>query len=309
MSNKSKKGGLGKGLDGLLIDKTSNTDKKADITDKEANPDVTIRAGTPLMVKIGLIKPNPDQPRKYFNAKEMESLTESIRDKGIIEPLIVSITQDGYELIAGHRRLIAAKTAELKEVPVIIKQLSGDISERLELALIENIIREKLNPIEESEAFQRLEKEFGKKDLQIARLTGKDRSTIINSIRLLDLTDDIKDDIRFNRLTPGHGRAILAIANKDKWPEARSLIISKNLTVRQAESMAKKFNVPTTKAKDDKNEANQAYYESLEKSFSDSLGGFKVSIKYKGKAKKIEISYKTNEDMELLMKKFGVTGG
>ncbi|MDR2457751.1 MAG: ParB/RepB/Spo0J family partition protein, partial [Clostridiales Family XIII bacterium] len=203
MSNKSKKSGLGKGLDGLLDDKKiAGHDKAPTNVEKEAVSDNVTKAGTPLMVKIGLIRPNPDQPRKYFNTEEMEALTESIRDKGIIEPLIVSITENGYELIAGHRRLIAAKAAELSEVPVMIKKLSGDNSERLELALIENIIREKLNPIEEAEAFSRLEKEFGKKDLQIARLTGKDRSTIINSIRLLDLSDDIKDDIRFNRLSP-----------------------------------------------------------------------------------------------------------
>ncbi|MDR2350920.1 MAG: chromosome partitioning protein ParB, partial [Deltaproteobacteria bacterium] len=165
-----------------------------------------------------------------------------------------------------------------------------------------------LNPIEEAEAFRRLEKEFGRKDLQIAKLTGKDRSTVSNSIRLLELTDDIQDDIRFKRLTPGHGRAILSINDKNLWPEARSRVMTKNLTVRQAETLAKKYN-DRVKKKDPKTKAGEsdaAYYESLEKSFSDSLGGFKVSIKYKGKTKKVEISYKTNKDMEILMTKFGV---
>jgi ParB family chromosome partitioning protein len=295
MTNKQKRG-LGKGIEGLLANKDTTIDNQ--------NIDNSM-AGKPLMVKVELIQPNPDQPRQYFNTKEMDNLANSIIEHGILEPLIVRNIENGFELIAGHRRLIAAKNAGLKEIPVIIKELSNKPSERLELALIENIIREDLNPIEEAEAFKRLEKEFEYTILQIAKITGKERPTIVNAIRLLDLTDDIKDDIRYKRLTPGHGKAILSITNKEQWQEARSQIITKNYTVKQTEALAKRIN-RSKSLKPDKNEGEKAYYESLEKSFSDSLGGFKVRIFYKGRTKKIEILYKSNKDMEYLMEKFNI---
>jgi ParB family chromosome partitioning protein len=298
-SSKSKKTGLGKGIDGLF---ESQTKPKA-TTKPEAPKEESeiIVAGIPLQLKISEIKPNPQQPRELFSTKEIDILADSIRAKGILEPLIVRKTADGYELIAGQRRLIAAKKAELKEVPVIIKEVVENDREMLELALVENILREDLNPIEEAKAFQKLIEEFDKIDMDIAKLFGKDRSTIINSIRLLDLPNEIIEDISFKRMTPGHGRAILSINNKDLWLEARSTIISRHLTVRQAEILAKKLN-KGERPKDQEKETQSAYYESLEQAFSDSLNGLKVKIKHNGKTKKIEIFYKTIEEVEDIMK-------
>ncbi|MDR2354214.1 MAG: ParB/RepB/Spo0J family partition protein, partial [Deltaproteobacteria bacterium] len=169
MSSKSKNTGLGKGLEGLI---DINTEVNVNEINKE-------HSGSPLKVLINNIEPNPDQPRKYFKKDEMESLVESIRQKGILEPLLArKIDNQKFELIAGHRRLRAAKEAGLKEVPIVILEIGTDLKERLEIALVENLIRQNLNPIEEAESFARLENEFGKKDADIARLIGRDRSSV-----------------------------------------------------------------------------------------------------------------------------------
>jgi ParB family chromosome partitioning protein len=287
MTGKSKKS-LGKGLESLIGDK------------KESRS---------LFINIESIIINPDQPRKYFNSEEMDKLTQSIKLKGILEPLLVSPVENGYQLIAGQRRLIAAKNAELKEVPVFVREVPDDARERLELALVENIFRDDLNPIEEAEAVLRLKEELNQTLPHIANLMGKDRSTISGILRLLTLPENIKDDIRYKRLSAGHGRAILSIADKDKWEDARSLIISNALTVREAESLAKKYN-KTVKTKDDSNvelpTGDAAYYESLEKSFMEALGGLKVKIKFIGKDKKIEIHYRENKEIEDIMNRLGI---
>ncbi|MDR2351634.1 MAG: ParB/RepB/Spo0J family partition protein [Deltaproteobacteria bacterium] len=265
--------------------------------------------GQPLFINIDSVISNPDQPRKYFNSTEMERLVESIKLKGILEPLIVRATNSGYQLIAGQRRLIAAKSAELKEVPVIIRDVPDSPRERLELALIENIIRDDLNPIEEAEAVVRLKDEMQQPLQTISKLIGKDRSTVSGIIRLLTLPESIKDDIRFKRISAGHGRAILAIDDKERWEEARSLVIANALTVRETEALAKKWNKgkkkkdPTEK---DSSVGDAAYYESLEKNFTDALGGLKVKIKFRGKGKKIEIHYKDNKQIENIMTKLGI---
>jgi ParB family chromosome partitioning protein len=300
MSDKNKKSGLGQGLDGLM--------PKPKIGDGvEDNLNIPAATGIPLFVPIDQIKPNPLQPRKYFNSAEMETLTESIRQKGIIEPLVARLEEGGgYELIAGHRRLRAAKEAGLKEVPLFLKKIDDLGQDKLELALIENIVRADLNPIEEAEAYNNLSREFNRGELQIGKMVGKDRTTIINIIKLLDLTDDIKDDIRYGRMSASHGRAILTIKDRDKWPEARGLIISKSLSARQAEALARKFNNANKEPNPEK-EADIAYYEALERAFTDSLGGLKVKINYAGKDKKIEITYHSNEEIENVMSKLGVT--
>ncbi|MDR2200156.1 MAG: ParB/RepB/Spo0J family partition protein [Deltaproteobacteria bacterium] len=267
------------------------------------------QSGLPLYISIESISLNPDQPRKYFNSVEMENLTESIKLKGIIEPLIVRTAETGYQLIAGHRRLIAAKNAQLNEVPVIIREVPDSSKERLELALIENIFRDNLNPIEEAEAVLRLKDELNETLPNISKLIGKDRTTVSGILRLLGLPEKIKDDIRYGRMSAGHGKAILSIDDKEKWEEARSLIISGSLTVREAEALAKKLNKPAkTREKDneDSSEGDSAYYESLENSFTEAIGGLKVKIKYKGKDKKIEIHYTDNKEIEMVMKRLGV---
>lgn len=262
-------------------------------------------AGLPLLVEVEMIDPNPDQPRRDFNEKELRSLSQSIKAKGIIEPLVVTKKDDGrFELIAGERRLKAAKLVNLDQVPVIINNNIEEASDRLVLALLENLCREDLNPIEEAESFLRLEKDFGKSHQEIAVMSGRERPTITNAIRLLKLPDFVQDDIRLGRLSAGHGRAMLALADQSLFHQLRAEVIGKKLTVRQTEALVKKTNRRPGSAKDIS--GDEAYFESLAKSFTDQLGGLKVRISHSGPSKKMEIYYSSNEELEWLMKKFGV---
>jgi ParB family chromosome partitioning protein len=263
--------------------------------------------GQPLMVSVDKILQNPDQPRKYYNEAEITKLAESIKAKGIIEPLVARVMegQENYQLIVGHRRLMAAKAAGIAEVPIIITDLPDNTRQRLEIAMLENIFRENLNPIEEAEGYNRLINEIGIDVQEVAQLFCKDRSTVINSIRLLELPDTIKDDIRYNRMSAGHGRAVLSIINPNDVQEARGIILSQALTVREAENLAKKLN-NRGKVKKIKGHDHKAYYESLGSSFSESLGGLKVNIKYKGQKKRVDIFYTKKEDISMIMKKLGI---
>ena len=264
-----------------------------------------LEAGLPLMIAPAQIDPNPDQPRRDFNEKELESLARSIKAKGIIEPLVVTLKDDGrYELIAGERRLKAAKSISLKEVPVIIRSSDDDPSDRLVLALLENLCREDVNPIEEAESISRLEKDFGKTHKEIATMSGRERPTITNSVRLLKLPDYIQDDIRFGRLSAGHGRAMLGLTDQALFQKIRTEVITKNMTVRQTEALVRKLNKKPGAKKD--NLADEAYYESLAKSFTSQLGGLKVKINHTGKDKRLEIHFQNSEELEWLMNKMGV---
>ena len=296
----TKKSRLGRGLAALVspegLDNLQKNDDQASLKSE---------AGAPLMVAVDLLDGNPDQPRRDFNEKELLSLSQSIKAKGIIEPLVVTKKDNGrFEIIAGERRLKAAKLAELKEVPVIINKNIEEPSDRLVLALLENLCREDLNPIEEAESFLRLEKEFGRTHQEIAVLSGRERPTITNTVRLLKLPDYIRDDIRFSRISAGHGRAMLALTDHSLFQQVRTEVITKSLTVRQTEALVKKLNKkPGARSL---NIENEAYFEALSKSFSNRLGGLKVKINHSGKNKKMEIFYNSNEDLELLMKKLEV---
>jgi len=297
----TKKSRLGRGL-AALVSPEGLDNLQANTGDQSS---VKTEAGSPLLVPVELLDSNPDQPRRDFNEKELMSLSQSIKAKGIIEPLVVTKKDNGrYEIIAGERRLKAAKLIELKKVPVIIIKNIEEPSDRLVLALLENLCREDLNPIEEAESFFRLEKEFGKTHQEIAVLSGRERPTITNTVRLLKLPDFIQDDVRFGRISAGHGRAILALTDHSIFQQLRTEVITKSLTVRQTEALVKKLN-----KKQGTRPAiveNEAYFEALSKSFSNKLGGLKVRINHSGKNKKMEIFYGTNEDLELLMKKFEV---
>jgi ParB family chromosome partitioning protein len=310
MPSKQKIGGLGKGIEGLM-GTTLNEDNEM----SGAKP----ASGGPTMIKITELTLNPDQPRKDFNLQQIVTLADSIRLKGIIEPLIVRKKERGYELIAGHRRLMAADKAGLKEVPAIVRDIGDSPQERLELALIENLLRSDLNPVEEAESFQRLVEEFDKKDDDIGKMFGKDRTTIINSRRLLELPEKILDDVRKRLITSSHASAILSIKDKSQWEEAWNKIVTRKLSTREANALAKKINRNSLKeaggdgadegdggdgAPDDSR--STTYYEGLERRFADSLGGLKVRIHYKGSIKKIEIQYSNNDEIEALMEKLGV---
>ena len=293
----TQKNRLGRGLDALLPSKG--------LVDDLINETTPQTAGRPLVLDIDLLDTNPDQPRQNFSEKELNSLSLSIKTKGIIIPLTVQKKEDGrYFVIAGERRLRAAKMAELKEVPVIIKEKSDDPAENLISALLENLCREDLNPIEEAESFQRLEKDFGKTHQEIALMSGRERPTVTNALRLLKLPDFVQDDIRFKRLTPGHGRAMAGLKDPDLLHRLRNEIITKNLNVRQTESLIKRLNRKPAVLNESSTE--DIYFGALAQSFSNELGGLRVRIDHGGRSKKLEIYYSNTNELEWLMKKFGV---
>jgi ParB family chromosome partitioning protein len=263
--------------------------------------------GKPLEVKISDIEKNPYQPRNYFNKDEISKLAESIKQKGIIEPLVVIENDSKYQLIAGHRRLMAAKEAKLEKVPVIIRDAIKDQVDKLELALTENILRQDLNPIEEGEAYERLEREFSRPTLSIAKLVGKDRSTIENTTRLLRLPDEIKTEIRVGRLSASHGKVLLTLENKPELMlQAKNEILSKALSVRETELLCKRLGREKKITDKDPFDGDAAYYEAIEKTLSDALGGLKVKIRYEGKNKKIEVNYHDPKDLEMLFSKLNI---
>ena len=255
---------------------------------------------TLLFCGIEEIVPNRSQPRKHFDESKLQELAESIKEKGILEPLIVRRVEGGYELIVGERRWRAAQKAGLKEVPVLVKEIEG--REALELSLIENLQREDLNPIEEAEAFKRLIEEFNLSQGELATRIGKDRTTIANVLRLLKLPSEIRNHLLQNRITSGHARAILSLETKEKQKELCALIIQKGLSVREAEALAKRWSekpkrvvTPTKRGSD---------LESQLSSLQDSLRrhlGTKVHITQKGKRGKIEIEYYSFEDLERII--------
>jgi ParB family chromosome partitioning protein len=274
--------GLGKGLGALLPEL------------EEGEPKTLLYCG------IEEIIPNRSQPRKHFDESKLQELTESIKENGILEPLIVRRVDQGYELIVGERRWRAAQKAGLKEVPVLIKEAEG--REALELSLIENLQRENLNPIEEAEAFQRLAEEFNISQAELATRIGKDRTTITNALRLLKLPLEVRNQLLQNRITSGHARAILSLETKEKQKELCSLIIQKGLSVREAEAIAKRWSEKPkrTVAKGRRRGEVESQLISLQDSLRQHLGT-KVRIAPKGKKGKIEIEYYSHEDLQRIV--------
>lgn len=261
-----------------------------------------------LYCGIEEIIPNRSQPRKHFDESKLQELADSIKEKGILEPLIVRRVDQGYELIIGERRWRAAQKAGLNEVPVLVKDIEG--REVLEVSLIENLQREDLNPIEEAEAFKRLTEEFNISQGELSTRIGKDRTTIANILRLLKLPLKVRNHLLQNRITSGHARAILSLATREKQEELSALIIQKGLSVREAEALAKRWSekqkkVPTpTKQESD--------LESQMISLQDSLRRYlatKVHIRQKGRAGKIEIEYYSPEELERIAETILGDGG
>jgi len=255
---------------------------------------------TLLYCGIEEIVPNRSQPRKHFDESRLQELAESIKEKGILEPLIVRRIEQGYELIVGERRWRAAQRAGLKEVPVLVKEAEG--REALELSLIENLQRENLNPIEEAEAFKRLTEEFNVSQGDLATRLGKDRTTITNTLRLLKLPLEVRNQLLQNRITSGHARAILSLETKEKQKELCSRIIQKGLSVREAEAIAKRWSEKPKKKgpSDRRREELGSQMNSLQDSLRQYLGT-KVRITPNGKRGKIEIEYYSNEDLQRIV--------
>ena len=254
----------------------------------------------PVDVKLGInqIEPNREQPRKKFDEESLEELADSIRQFGVLQPLIVQERKDYYEIIAGERRWRAAKLAGLKELPVIIKKMSDQ--EIVEISLIENIQRENLNPIEEAAAYKRLLTEFHLKQEEVAERVAKSRTAVTNSMRLLKLDERVQQMVIDGMLTTGHARALLAIEDPELQFQAASRVYNERLSVREVEKMVKNIGKekPVKKQEDFQ---QKAVFQDLEEKMKTALGT-KVSINRKDEKKgKIEIEYYSMEELERLM--------
>lgn len=252
---------------------------------------------------ITKIIPNKHQPRTDFNPQDLQELSESIREKGVIQPLIVTNNgaDDFYELVAGERRLRASKLAGLSHVPVVLIDIENEDS-LLELALIENVQRTDLNPIEEAEAYRKLIEKFGYTQEETAKRVGKQRVTVTNVLRLLKLPDSVRKDISAGLLSEGHGRALVRLVdNPLKIQEIRDLVIRNGLSVRQTEKIIKKAandKAPVDKRKIDiSDEISRSYRNSLTTQMTNYLNT-KVSISHSGTRGKIEIEYYSPDDLE-----------
>jgi ParB family chromosome partitioning protein len=247
-----------------------------------------------FLCPIDSISPNPYQPRQAFSDADLKELADSIKEKGVIQPILLSRTKDGLQLIAGERRWRAAQKAGLDTIPAWIRDVSP--SEALELALVENLQRKDLNPIEEASAYQELMKRFNLTQEAVSTRIGKDRSTVANLLRLLKLPQTFQQDLINNRLTAGHARVLVSIESPSAQRTIRDLIIKKALSVRQTESLAKKLQA---KPKEQNVEADQ-YLESLARDLQRSLGT-KVTITKKNQKGRIIIEFYSDGELGRLV--------
>lgn len=296
MAVKNTKKGLGKGLDSLIpkmeVNEISSKPKRQ-VSEKVEKGIIT--------VKINMVEPNRNQPRKSFDEDALVELSDSIKQYGIIQPLVVQKKDDYYEIIAGERRWRAAKQAGLKEVPVIIKDYSEQ--EIVEIALIENIQREDLNPIEEAMAYKRLLTEFNLKQDQVAERVSKSRTAVTNSMRLLKLSDEVQQMLIENLITSGHARALLAIEDKKQQIQLATKIMDEKLSVRETEKLIKSILNPKQKKEKEEIE-NKFIYEDIENKIKE-IVGTKVKVNHKSNGKgKIEIEYYSNAELERIFDLF-----
>lgn len=295
----ARKGGLGKGLDILIpqgvLKEEVKSEKENLISEKED-----------FMVKISMVEPNKEQPRKSFDETTLSELADSIKQHGIIQPLVVVKKDDHYEIVTGERRWRAAKMAGLKIVPVIVKDLTE--KEITEISLIENIQREDLNPIEEAMAYQRLLKEFHMTQDEISKKVSKSRAAIANAVRLLKLDKDVQVMLISRQISSGHARALLSLENLDEQYDLATRIVEEQLSVRETEELVKLLNESPVqkeeKVKEEVDEQTKIIYQNYENLLKN-LMGTKVSIKKKKNDKgKIEIEYYSLEELERLLDLF-----
>lgn len=288
--------GLGKGLDALIP--SAQMPKKA----KETAEDIEDK-GQEKLVKITKVEPNREQPRKNFDEDALLELSESLKQYGVLQPLLVQDKKDYYEIIAGERRWRAAKLAGLKEVPVIIKKLTDQ--EIVEISLIENIQRENLNPIEEALAYKRLLKEFNLKQDEVAERVSKSRTAVTNSMRLLKLDERVQQMVIDELITTGHARTLLAISDNEKQYALAQQIFDEKLSVRETEKLIKKMQNPKAEvSKSQEDTSMSVFYEDMEQKLKNIMGT-KVSISHKDNKKgKIEIEYYSNDELERIVELF-----
>lgn len=319
----AKRGGLGRGLDSLIPNRVSQKkqqeeqQEKSSLKDKPEDrqevqvpvPETSPKTGSAkttaqnekgeavIKLRLSLVEPKRDQPRQYFDDHSIDELADSISQYGIISPLLVQKKDQYYEIVAGERRWRAAKKAGLKEVPVIIKNLSD--REAVEISLIENIQREDLNPMEEARAYERLVKEYGLSQEEVSKKVSRSRSAVTNSMRLLKLQPSVQKMVEDGRLSEGHARTIVSIEDPVLQNEVAEQVIESNLSVRQTEmlvkSLQKSDKIPHKKARDLQKET---LLQDLAEHLKSKLGT-KVSIRPSGKNKgRIEIEYYSDEELD-----------
>lgn len=279
----AKKKALGKGLSEIFTD-----DMMLDDSDKVNE------------ISIDLIKPNPDQPRKEFDEESLDELASSIKHYGIIQPILVRKTDDIYFIIAGERRFRAAKMAKMKTVPCIVRDI--DDARLAEIAMIENIQREDLNPIEEAEGYKFIMSKYGKTQNEVSDIVHKSRTYVTNILRLLKLSDYVKNCIYTGKISQGHARALLSV-NEDKQKEICDKIIENELSVRDVEKLVKSYNEKDNKQ--GKERKRDKYIVDMENRLSERLSA-KINIKNRNNRGKIEISYANSEEFYRLL---GILGG
>lgn len=293
-----KKKGLGaKGLGINALINTEMEDMKASKPEKKKTEEAV------LELDLDMIEPNRKQPRKYFDETALEELAASLKAYGMIQPIVVKKSGDYYEIIAGERRWRAAKIAGLTKVPVVIKK--WEEGEAFEAALVENLQREDLNPMEEAESYQRLQEEFGMSQEKIAEKVGKSRSAITNSLRLLQLDPRVRNFVVENKLTGGHARTLLPITDGDAQFELAEHVIEEGLSVRAVEALVKAYLQKAEKPEEKEEaltKADEREYRAIEDDLK-SLFATKVKLKPLGKRNKgkIEIEYYSDEDLERLL--------
>ncbi len=283
--------GLGKGLDSLIPASVAGIsgDKKE-------------QKKTEMVVKIAKVEPNRDQPRKNFDEDALQELADSIKQFGLLQPILVQERKDYYEIIAGERRWRAAKIAGLKEIPVIIRNYSDQ--EIVEISLIENIQREDLNPIEEAQAYKRLLEEFHLKQDEVAERVSKSRTAVTNSMRLLKLCDGVQQMIIDDMLSTGHARALIPIEDQEMQLQLAQKIFDEKLSVREVEKLVKGILKPEKEKlkKEEKQQTIQYIYQDIENKLKEKFSR-KVEISSKGKngSGKIEIEFYSNDDLDRLV--------
>lgn len=297
--------GLGKGIDSLIPNVVGETKAKkatsaSDKNKSAANESESSEAKT--MVKITMVEPNREQPRKNFDEDSLQELADSIKQFGLLQPILVQDRKDHYEIIAGERRWRASRMAGLQEIPVIIRNYTEQ--EIVEISLIENIQREDLNPIEEAQAYKRLLTEFNLKQDEVAERVSKSRAAVTNSVRLLKLSDEVQQMVIDEMISTGHARALLAVEDAEEQYSLAQRIFDEKLSVRDIEKLVKNLGKPAkTKKPDDK--TMQLIYQDIEEKLKQRLST-KVTVTPKGDgAGKIEIEFYNNEDLDRLIDLMG----
>ena len=271
-----KKGGLGKGLDAIFMENESE-DKNSTVT-----------------LKISEIEPNKDQPRTEFDDKALSELAESIALHGVLQPLLVRpLMYGGYQIVAGERRYRASRMAGLTEVPVVIREL--DDRETMELALIENLQRENLTPVEEAKGYKTLMDTYGFTQEEVSSSVGKSRSAVANSLRLLNLPEEVMEMLTDGKLTSGHGRALLALDDPEQIISIAKEIVEKDISVRQTESLVKKLKSEKEKPPV-KREKKSNFFKEVELALNENLGR-KISVSQKGEGGIMTIEFYSQEDL------------